>query len=144
MKFLLIPVVVLVLASCKEKKAAADSDKIITEEKTQPSVETEKNTSIVGKWVLSDANNTEMSEDDKKELIGQASVEFAADGKYMSHAKEEGETGTYTYNEKTRVLTTTTNEKSLEEKVTAEVDGDKLTVTHEKQKGAMIFKRVTE
>jgi len=98
----------------------------------------------VGKWILSDADNTGMGEDDKKELIGPARIEFTADGKYIFHAKENGETGTYTYNEKTKILITITNGKSSDEKVTAEVAGNKLTVTQEKQKGAMIFKRATE
>ena len=150
MKILLLPFAVFVLASCKDKKTDADTDKTAantttpTVEKDQPALETENKASIVGKWILSEANDTGMSEDDKKDLIGNADVEFTADGKYMSHSKKDSETGTYTYNKKTKELKTIADGKSEEEKINAEITGDKLTVTQEKEKGAMIFKRVNE
>ena len=150
MKILLPLFTVFVLASCKDKKTDADTDKTatntttLTVEKDQPALETENKASIVGKWILSEANDTGMSEDDKKDLIGNADVEFTADGKYISHSKKDSETGTYTYNEEMKELVTITDGKSAEDKVNVEIAGDKLTVTQEKEKGAMIFKRVNE
>ena len=144
MKNFLITIALFVLASCNSKKktetetnkSSADGN---TSQNNPPPAAVETQVSIVGKWILSEVSNKDMTEEEKKEIIGQASIEFTADGKYMANFKEDNETGTYMYYENTKTLTTITKGKN-EEKLTAEISSDKLSVTN--TDGSMIFKRV--
>lgn len=143
MKILLITIAVFLLASCNsKKKTGIETDKLTTDGTTTqnnpPSTEGETQVSIVGKWILSEVSNKDMTEEEKKEIIGHASIEFTTDGKYSANFKEDNETGTYMYYENTKTLTTITKGKS-EKKLTAEISPDKLSVTNEE--GSMIFKR---
>ena len=148
MKAFLIPIALFILASCNSKKKAdTDSNKTTVDNETTttqnnpPPPEAETHASIVGKWILSEVSNKDMTEEEKKEIIGQASVEFKADGKYTSHSDKVDERGTYMYYENTKTLTTTA-EGEREEKVTANIGNDKLIVTNED--GTMIFKRINQ
>ncbi len=148
MKLLLIPVAILILASCNNKKktttdsgepAADTSATTTTVEKDQPPVAAETTaSSIVGKWKPVEANMKDMDEEEKKEFLNDASIEFTAAGKYIALSKEDNETGTYSYDENTKMLTTTSPDGTAE-KIKAVISNDKLTVYNED--GTMVFKR---
>ncbi len=148
MKLLLIPVAILILASCNtKKKTATDSGEpaadttasTTTVEKDQPPVAAETTgSSIVGKWKPVEANMKDMDEEEKKEFLNDASIEFTAAGKYIALSKEDNETGTYSYDENTKMLTTTSPDGTAE-KIKATISNDKLTVYNED--GTMVFKR---
>jgi YD repeat-containing protein len=81
----------------------------------------------------------DLEEKEKKEILDQATVEFTGDGKYLSIYKEDNETGTYSYDEKTKMITTT-DPDGLTEEIKAEISNDKLKVTT--KEGTMLFKRL--
>jgi len=137
----------LLLISCtnKKKSEAASgketSDTAVITDNKQPAGEADTHPSIIGKWILFDLNHKGMDEEEKKKNIGKASIEFMVDGKYTAHSEDSDETGTYMYYENTKTLTTVPKGKN-EEKLTVEINKDKLTVSNED--GTMIFKRVNE
>lgn len=143
MKNFLITIALFVLASCNSKKKAETETNQSTvdgntSQNNPPPAAVETQVSIVGKWILSEVSNKDMTEEEKKEAIGHASIEFTADGKYMANFKEDNEAGTYSYDENTKTLTTAARGDE-EEKLTATISNDKLSVTN--NEGTMVFKR---
>lgn len=98
MKKLLLPFLVLLLVACKSGKkteTVAGKDPVTMEDAK----------SIIGKWVVTDAKfDEEMTEEEKKEIIGVATMEFMTDGRYEALASGDDEKGTYTFDSKTNKL----------------------------------------
>lgn len=143
MKKLLLPVVVLLIISCTNKKAETGTNIDSGQTKAKPDKEDTKQAeifqSIVGKWRPVDVGLKDVEEKEKKDIMDNASIEFTADGEYISLFKEDKETGTYTYDEAGKLLTTKSPEGDIE-KLSVGWTGDKLKLTNEE--GVLIFKRV--
>lgn len=86
------------------------------------------NRSLVGKWEPIDMESEEMTEEDKRDILENASIEFTRDGRYHSVSSDKRESGDYTYDEKDRILTTTTESGRKEELKVSWVK-DKLVMT---------------
>jgi len=145
MKLLLVPVAALLLAACNNKKTNPDIDKAPADTATvieidEPVAETVSVASITGKWKPVEIDMTDMDLDEKMEILEHATIEFTADGKYIALSNEENETGTYTYDEKTKMLTSISSD-GTSEVIKAEISNDKLRVTTED--GTMTFKRIS-
>jgi hypothetical protein len=87
-----------------------------------------KKQSLIGKWKPVEMNFQSMREDEKKELIENTIIEFAADGKFIANRNQEKREGTYTYDEKNQKLTTIMKEGKTEQ-FTISWEGDKLVIT---------------
>lgn len=73
------------------------------------------NRSLVGKWEPIDMESEEMTEEDKRDILENASIEFTRDGRYHSVSSDKRESGDYTYDERDRLLTTITESGRKEE-----------------------------
>ncbi len=120
MKKVLISLVVMLLFACGNKQAAQQD-------------------SVTGIWKPYTLNLGEMNEDEKKELIERATIEFTADGKYISLFKGEPENGTYTYNEKDLQLVTVPAD-GKEEKFKVEWKEGRLGLSN--TEGSLVLERV--
>ncbi len=142
MKHLLLPVAIVLLAACNNKKKEPGNDKTpggvisVTEEKDEKPAD-EAN-SIVGVWRPSEMNIGEMTEKERKEIMEKATIEFTAGGSYISHFDAEGETGSYTYNDKEKTLITRSPDNN-EDKFTVKWEDGLLRLTNEE--GVMVLKR---
>jgi YD repeat-containing protein len=104
-------------------------------------VETAITSSIVGKWKPIEIFMEDLEEKEKKVILDKATVEFTRDGKYLSKSEEDHETGTYSYDEKTKMVTTIAPDGQIE-KIKVEISNDKLKVTT--KEGTMHFKRLMQ
>jgi hypothetical protein len=147
MKKLLLPLLILLFVACNNKKkttqepikAVIDTISAKITETDLSSVQPVITSSIVGKWKPIDVFMEDMEEEEKKVILDQATVEFTGDGKYLSISKQDNETGTYSYDEKTKMITTTAPD-GVTEKIKAEISNDKLKVTS--KEGTILFKRL--
>ena len=72
--------------------------------------------SIVGKWEPIDMEGEEeMTEEERNDLLENTTIEFTRDGRYRSASSDKRESGDYTYDERNRLLTTTTESGRKEE-----------------------------
>ena len=93
MRKYLLPLFLTLLLACSQKK-------------------TEK--SLVGKWKPIELNMPSASEEQKKDLLEKATLEFTKDGKFISRMADQQQTGTFTYNEKTGELNTSSGTNQFE------------------------------
>jgi hypothetical protein len=97
--------------------------------------------SLIGTWSVRDfesADGEELSDSEKSEMRS-STIEFIGDGTYMaktrSNGQSETEYGTYTYNERTKTLTTVADKSGEKEILKVEFDGkDWVTVTSDEGK----------
>lgn len=95
--------------------------------------------SVTGTWKPYTLSLGKMSEEEKKELIERATIEFTADGKYISLFKGEPENGTYTYNVKELQLVTV-SPNGAEEKFSVEWKDGRLGLSN--ADGSLVLERV--
>lgn len=143
MKRILFPVAIVLLAACNNKKADADKkDKdaggVISVVEEKDDAPGDYGNSIVGVWKPYEMNIGEMTAGERKDLLDKATIEFTAGGSYISHFDEDGETGTYTYNDKEKTLVTRSPENN-EERFTVKWENGMLRLTNEE--GDMVLKR---
>lgn len=104
MRLLIIAFTLLFFAACKnkadKKNPAPDSTTSMKEE--QP---VRDESSITGVWRPVELSMP-MTAERKKELLDSASIEFTADGNYISNFGPETERGTYVYNHTDKLLVT--------------------------------------
>lgn len=62
--------------------------------------------SLVGKWRPVELNIKGMSDDEKKDILATATIEFTRDGKMITTSSKKTDQGTYTYDEKNKLLFT--------------------------------------
>lgn len=86
MRKLFIFVVLLIVVGCNNNKTASRNQ-------------------LAGKWVVHELPDTEMDKEELDEIIGKATIEFTADGKYTTTDSEETESGQYLYDEKSGRIT---------------------------------------
>ena len=89
-----------------EDKLSGNTNEVITTNIDASIIENE--IPIVGKWVVIDADFSEkMTKEEREEIIGKATVEFFADGKFtaISPADNDNDKGTYTVDAKANKLT---------------------------------------
>lgn len=73
--------------------------------------ENDNQLSILGKWVVTDAQlGEEMTKEEREEIIGKATIEFFADGKFEAVSETEVSKGTYSFDLKRNKLTIKTKE----------------------------------
>ncbi|MGQ0739631.1 MAG: hypothetical protein ACT4OJ_11265 [Bacteroidota bacterium] len=134
MKKIFLPLAILMLAGCNNKK-----DEDGKKDKTSGGLisATEEN-SIVGVWRPYEMKIGEMTNEERKEILEKATIEFTAGGSYISHFDEEGETGSYTYNDKEKTLITRSPDND-EERFTVKWEDGLLRLTNEE--GEMVLKR---
>src|SRR5688572_864216 len=97
------------------------------------------NRSVVGKWKPVDASMTNMSEEEKKELLNVATIEFTSDGKFISTMKDDVSNGTYMHSEQDNKLSTSTN-AGKQESFNIEWNGDMLKLIS--PEGSVTMKRL--
>ncbi len=124
MKILLLPVTVLLLiSSCKNKKSvgtpednySGNTNEVIKTNEKPALIENE--TSLVGKWIVIDGDfSEEMTKEEREEIVGKASVEFFADGKFAAISPEDNDNdkGTYTFDAKANKLTINSEEDNIQ------------------------------
>ena len=120
MKKILIAFVAMLFFACGNKQAA-------------------KQDTVIGLWKPYTLNLGTMEENEKKELIERATIEFTADGKYISLFKGDPEKGTYTYNEKDLQLVSV-SPNGEEEKFKVEWKEGRLGLSNEN--GSLVLEKV--
>ncbi len=138
MKQLLCSLILLSFIACNnndKKTTKTDNDTTATTETKEKVI----NRSVIGKWKPVDASMTNMSEDEKNQLLNDATIEFTSDGKFISTMKENVTNGTYMHSEQDNKLSTST-ESGKQETFTIEWNGDLLKLAS--PEGSVTMKRL--
>lgn len=107
----LIPVLALLaLLACNNKSETKTEtkDTAAAEVKADPQV---PDRSLVGKWHPVQVDVARMNEDEKKQLIDSATIEFTSDGRIVTQMKSTTRTGTYMFSEQDSKLMTKIEDK---------------------------------
>lgn len=87
MKKILLPVLALLLFACNNNKKSGKE-------------------MLIGTWRPVELSGMDMDEEEKKNILEKASIEFTKEGKYFSRFDGEDQDGTWTYDEKIKKLST--------------------------------------
>jgi hypothetical protein len=147
MKKSLLPLLMFLFVACKNKKNAGsienkpsgNTTEVVKTNEEPPLFENE--TSLIGKWVVIDADFSEkMTKEERDAIVGKATVEFFADGKFTTISPEDNDTdkGTYSFDAKANKLTIISQEGDIKAFSIIWIDGH-LKMTSEE--GSMILKR---
>jgi hypothetical protein len=140
MRSTILSLTLLLFAACNNNKEAdkkdPSPDTVTTKTDDQPVKEDD---SIAGVWRPVELK-MEMSEEEKKDVLDKATIEFTPGGSYVSNFGPETETGSYIYNHAEKSLVTTGSNKS-EERFTVAWDNGLLTLTSTKGDGTLVLKR---
>lgn len=88
---------------------------------------------LIGTWRPVELSASDMEEDEKKKIIEKASIEFTKDEKYNSRFDGDDQTGTWTYDEKTKKLSTDPSEGDNNENFMVEWADDTLVLTNDRK-----------
>ena len=127
-------IVICCLVSCNnksEKKAVGNDTTSSNRETVKPAGK-----SIIGKWKPVKVDLPELSEENKQNLLNYATLEFAADGRFITTMKADTKTGTYQFNEQDGMLVTKTS-AGKEETFRVSWDNDQVELTNEEGKVTM-------
>ena len=113
MKQPLLPVLCFLLLACTNKKQT-DKEKLI------------------GTWRPVALSASGMDEEEKKDILEKASIEFTTEGRYFSRFEGDDENGTWTYDEKTKKLSTNPSESGNNEHFTVEWKADTLVLMNDR------------
>lgn len=142
MRSLLTSVALLCLFACNNKKSEGEKKDKNPDSTIQSHTikdDPRKINSIVGIWGPSELNmKQEMSEEEVKNILQNATIEFTASGNYISQFNDDRETGTYKYNEVEKTLVTK-KDSGNEERFSVAWDNGLLRLTMED--GTMVLKR---
>jgi hypothetical protein len=96
--------------------------------------------SLIGRWKPVEMNIKGISEEEKKELKSNITLEFSRDGRYIGQNKESTQEGTYSYDPATKKLSVTSNTKSGDKEIfTVGWEDDLLLMTNDE--GTVKLKR---
>lgn len=110
MKKILLPVILALTISCHHDKKVSAADKNTSIDASSSNEETvpgDADNPILGKWRVVDATFSDMSEQERKNVIGKASLEFFRGDRVISDAQGSIDTALYLFDKTSRKLKVT-------------------------------------
>jgi len=136
MKKLLLPLLLILFVACKneKKKEAAGKDPAMAENKK----------SVIGKWVVIDGKfDEEMTEEERKNVIGKNTLEFFPGGKLTGISASETINGTYYLTEKAdMIILNFAEEGDTDEIDSLSIDWKDDIITIYDKEGSITLKRI--
>lgn len=136
MKKALLPLLLILFIACKneKKKEVAGKDPVMTENKR----------SVIGKWVVIDGKfDEEITEEERKNIIGKNTLEFYPGGKLTGRSASDTIYATYSLTEKADMIILNFDEEGdPDETDSLSIDWKDDIITISDKEGSMTLKRI--